>query len=42
MAIIEEFIQPEKRPGNIDADYAVAGFVLNGQFFLTSINILLI
>ena len=40
MAVVEEFIEPEKRPGNVDADYAVAGFVLNGQFFPTSINIL--
>ena len=38
-AVIEEFIDAEKRPDNIDADYTVCGFVLAGKFFPTSINL---
>ena len=38
-AVVEEFIQPEKRSGDIDADYTVCGFVLAGKFFPTSINL---
>jgi hypothetical protein len=39
LAVVEEFIQPQKRSGDIDADYTVCGFVLNGKFFPTSINL---
>ncbi|CAF3343868.1 unnamed protein product [Rotaria socialis] len=39
MAVVEELIEPEKRPGDIDADYTVCGFVLSGTFFPTSINL---
>ncbi|CAF1386943.1 unnamed protein product [Rotaria sordida] len=39
IAVVEEFIQPQKRSGNIDADYTVCGFVLGGKFFPTSINL---
>ena len=39
LAVVEEFIQPQKRSGNIDADYTVCGFVLGGKFFPTSINL---
>lgn len=39
MAVVEELIEPESRPGGIDADYTVCGFVLNGTFFPTSINL---
>ncbi|CAF0879990.1 unnamed protein product [Rotaria sp. Silwood1] len=39
LAVIEEFIQPQKRSGDIDADYTVCGFVLGGKFFPTSINL---
>ncbi|CAF0848796.1 unnamed protein product [Rotaria sordida] len=34
-AVVEKFIEPQKRSGNIDADYTVCGFVLNGKFFPT-------
>ncbi|CAF0855495.1 unnamed protein product [Adineta ricciae] len=39
LAVVEEFIQPQKRAGDIDADYTVCGFVLGGIFFPTSINL---
>ena len=39
LAVVEEFIQPQKRSGDIDADYTVCGFVLEGKFFPTSINL---
>jgi hypothetical protein len=39
LAVVEEFIQPQKRSGDIDADYTVCGFVLHGKFFPTSINL---
>jgi hypothetical protein len=39
LAVVEEFIEPQKRQGDIDADYTVCGFVLNGKFFPTSINL---
>ncbi|CAF2409741.1 unnamed protein product [Rotaria sp. Silwood2] len=39
LAVVEEFIQPQKRSGDIDADYTVCGFVLRGKFFPTSINL---
>ena len=39
LAVVEEFIQAQKRSGDIDADYTVCGFVLNGKFFPTSINL---
>jgi hypothetical protein len=39
LAVVEEFIQPQKRSGDIDADYTVCGFVLGGKFFPTSINL---
>ena len=39
LAVVEEFIHAQKRPGNIDADYTVCGFVLGGKFFPTSINL---
>jgi hypothetical protein len=39
LAVIEEFIKPEKRSGDIDADYTVCGFVLDGKLFPTSINL---
>jgi hypothetical protein len=38
-AVIEEFIEPQKRSGDIDADYTVCGFVLGGKLFPTSINL---
>ena len=40
MAIVEEFVKPQRRQGDVDADYAIAGFVLNGKFFPTSANLL--
>jgi hypothetical protein len=39
LAVIEEFIEPQKRLGDIDADYTVCGFVLDGKLFPTSINL---
>ncbi|CAF1201052.1 unnamed protein product [Adineta ricciae] len=39
LAVIEEFIEPQKRSGDIDADYTVCGFVLGGKLFPTSINL---
>ncbi|CAF1132284.1 unnamed protein product [Adineta steineri] len=39
IAVVEEFIQPQKRSGDIDADYTICGFVLGGKFFPTSINL---
>jgi len=39
LAVIEEFIEPQKRSGDIDADYTVCGFVLDGKLFPTSINL---
>jgi len=39
MAVVEEFIEPQKRFGDIDADYTVCGFVLDGIFFPTSISL---
>ncbi|CAF1127421.1 unnamed protein product [Adineta steineri] len=39
MAVVEEFIEPQKRSDDIDADYTVCGFVLSGKFFPTSINL---
>jgi hypothetical protein len=39
LAVVEEFIQAQKRSGDIDADYTVCGFVLAGKFFPTSINL---
>ncbi|CAF0871580.1 unnamed protein product [Rotaria sordida] len=39
MAVVEELIEPQKRSGDIDADYTVCGFVLNGKFFPTSISL---
>ena len=39
VAVIEEFIEPQKRSGDIDADYTVCGFVLDGKLFPTSINL---
>lgn len=39
LAVVEEFIQPQKRSGDIDADYTVCGFVLDGKFFPTSIDL---
>jgi len=39
MAVIEEFIEPQKRSGDVDADYTVCGFVLDGIFFPTSISL---
>jgi hypothetical protein len=39
LAVVEEFIQPQKRSGDIDADYTICGFVLGGKFFPTSINL---
>ncbi|CAF0868157.1 unnamed protein product [Adineta steineri] len=39
MAVVEEFIEPQKRSGDIDADYTVCGFVLEGKFFPTSISL---
>ena len=39
LAVIEEFIETEKRMGDIDADYTVCGFVLSGKFYPTSINL---
>jgi hypothetical protein len=39
IAVIEEFIEPQKRSGDIDADYTVCGFVLDGKLFPTSINL---
>ncbi|UJR25757.1 hypothetical protein I4U23_007111 [Adineta vaga] len=39
VAVVEEFIEPQKRSGDIDADYTVCGFVLGGIFFPTSINL---
>lgn len=38
-AIIEEFIDTQIRPGDIDADYTVCGFVLDSIFYPTSINL---
>ena len=35
LAVVEEFIEPQKRSGDIDADYTVCGFVLNGKLFPT-------
>ncbi|CAF3509913.1 unnamed protein product [Rotaria sordida] len=39
LAVIEEFIEPQKRSGDIYADYTVCGFVLDGKLFPTSINL---
>jgi hypothetical protein len=39
LAVIEEFIEPQKRSGDIDADYTVCGFVVDGKLFPTSINL---
>jgi len=39
IAVVEEFIEPQKRSGDIDADYTVCGFVLDGIFFPTSISL---
>ena len=39
LAVVEEFIQAQKRSGDIDADYTVCGIVLGGKFFPTSINL---
>jgi len=39
LAVVEEFIDAQIRPGNILADYTVCGFVLNGKFHPTSINL---
>lgn len=39
LAVVEEYIEAEKRSGGIDADYTVCGFVLGGKFFPTSINL---
>jgi hypothetical protein len=39
VAVIEEFIEAQKRSGDIDADYTVCGFVLDGKLFPTSINL---
>ncbi|CAF0878760.1 unnamed protein product [Rotaria sordida] len=38
-AIVEEFIETQIRPGNIDADYTVCGFVLDSIFYPTSISL---
>ncbi|CAF4770574.1 unnamed protein product, partial [Rotaria socialis] len=38
-AVVEEFIEAQKRPGDIDADYTVCGFVLDSIFYPTSINL---
>jgi hypothetical protein len=39
LAVVEEFIQAQKRSGDIDADYTICGIVLAGKFFPTSINL---
>ncbi|CAF4594834.1 unnamed protein product [Rotaria sp. Silwood1] len=39
LAVIEEFVEPQKRSGDIYADYTVCGFVLDGKLFPTSINL---
>ncbi|CAF1181611.1 unnamed protein product [Adineta steineri] len=38
-AVVEEFIEPQKRVDDVDATYGVCGFVLGGIFFPTSINL---
>ena len=38
-AVIEEFIEAQIRPGGIEADYTVCGFVLDSIFYPTSINL---
>ena len=38
-AVIEEFVEAQIRPGKIEADYTVCGFVLNSIFYPTSINL---
>ncbi|CAF2258188.1 unnamed protein product [Rotaria magnacalcarata] len=38
-AVVEEFIEAQKRPGDIDADYTVCGFVLDSIFYPTSISL---
>jgi hypothetical protein len=39
IAIVEEFVEPQKRSGAIDADYTVCGLVLDGIFYPTSISL---
>lgn len=39
MGVVEEFVEPEKRSGGIDADYTVCGFVLDGIFCPSSISL---
>ena len=39
IAVIEEFVEAEKRSDDIDADYTVCGFVIDGKLFPTSINL---
>ena len=38
-AVVEEFVETEVRPGGIEADYTVCGFVLDSIFYPTSINL---
>jgi hypothetical protein len=38
-AVVEEFVEAQTRPGGIDADYTVCGFVLDSIFYPTSINL---
>jgi hypothetical protein len=38
-AVVEEFVEAEIRPGEIEADYTVCGFVLDSIFYPTSINL---
>ncbi|CAF4922820.1 unnamed protein product [Rotaria sp. Silwood1] len=38
-AVVEEFIEAQTRPGDIEADYTVCGFVLDSIFYPTSINL---